>query len=55
MIPAQAVEAAAKHEPIDVAIMDGTQDVTICSSCGVVRGGWVESGAWPCEQAQIQQ
>lgn len=54
MIPEAAVEAAAWHEPLEVAFMDGTQDTTICAACGVVRGGWVASGSWPCEQARVQ-
>lgn len=41
-----------EHQPVRVAIADGTQEAVICSSCGVVRGGWVEAGSWPCAEAR---
>jgi hypothetical protein len=43
-----------QHQPKAVAIADGTRDAIICSACGVVRNGWVESGAWPCDFARCQ-
>lgn len=46
----EAVEAA-NHEPVEVAIADGMRDGVICSVCGVVRFGWIETGEWPCDAA----
>jgi hypothetical protein len=43
-----------EHQPKAVAIADGTRDAVICASCGVVKAGWVEAGAWPCEEAACQ-
>lgn len=39
------------HRPIEVAIADGTRNATICAECGIVRGGFVQCGEWPCDIA----
>lgn len=42
----------ALHEPVTMAAMDGTRDTTVCGACGVIRGGYVYTGKWPCATIQ---
>ena len=48
-----ALVAGAVHRMEWAAVADGTRDEAVCSVCGVVRGGFVVAGAWPCPEAGL--